>query len=128
MMNEPIAGKYLLEILTRGMYSNAMHIYREYIQNSVDSIDKAIQANILNPSEAEIHITIDEESRTIVIRDNGMGMPLDIAESTLMSIGHSDKDGITERGFVESDDWLALNMLLLHNLLLLLGAKRKRRS
>lgn len=99
MMNEPIAGKYLLEILTRGMYSNAMHIYREYIQNSVDSIDKAIQANILNPSEAEIHITIDEESRTIVIRDNGMGLPLDIAESTLMSIGHSDKDGITERGF-----------------------------
>lgn len=46
-MNEPVAGKFLLEILTRGMYSNPMHIYREYIQNSSDSIDKAIEAGIL---------------------------------------------------------------------------------
>lgn len=47
MMNEPVAGKFLLEILTRGMYSNPMHVYREYIQNSSDSIDKAIEAGIL---------------------------------------------------------------------------------
>ena len=43
-MNEPVAGKFLLEILTRGMYSNPIHVYREYIQNSSDSIDKAIEA------------------------------------------------------------------------------------
>ena len=30
-MSEPIAGKFLLEILTKGMYSNPMHVYREYI-------------------------------------------------------------------------------------------------
>ena len=47
-MNEPIAGKFLLEILTKGMYSNPMHIYREYIQNSCDSIDKAVAAGVLN--------------------------------------------------------------------------------
>ena len=33
-MGEPVAGKFLLEILTKGMYSNPMHVYREYIQNS----------------------------------------------------------------------------------------------
>ena len=47
-MGEPVAGKFLLEILTKGMYSNPMHVYREYIQNSTDSIDKAIADEIRN--------------------------------------------------------------------------------
>lgn len=98
-MNEPVAGKFLLEILTRGMYSNPMHIYREYIQNSSDSIDKAIKNGILQPAEAEIHIFIDAKKRSIVIRDNGFGIPLNIAKLKLMNVGASDKDGITERGF-----------------------------
>ena len=58
-MGEPVAGKFLLEILTKGMYSNPMHVYREYIQNSTDSIDKAIADGILSTSEAAIHIQID---------------------------------------------------------------------
>ena len=98
-MNEPVAGKFLLEILTRGMYSNPMHVYREYIQNSSDSIDKAIEAGILQSADAEIHISIDEKGRSIIIRDNGLGIPLDIARIKLMNVGASDKDGITERGF-----------------------------
>ena len=98
-MNEPVAGKFLLEILTRGMYSNPMHVYREYIQNSSDSIDKAIEAGILQSAEAEIHISIDAKGRSIIIRDNGLGIPLDIARIKLMNVGASDKDGITERGF-----------------------------
>ena len=50
-MNEPIAGKFLLEILTKGMYSNPMHIYREYIQNASDSIAKAIAEGVILPAE-----------------------------------------------------------------------------
>ena len=33
------AGMYLLETLTSGMYNEPLTIYREYIQNAVDSID-----------------------------------------------------------------------------------------
>ena len=98
-MSEPIAGKFLLEILTKGMYSNPMHIYREYIQNSSDSIDIAIGAGILSTAEAEIHIFIDDTQRDIAIKDNGIGIPADIAKVKLMNVGASDKDGRTERGF-----------------------------
>ena len=73
-MGEPVAGKFLLEILTKGMYSNPMHVYREYIQNSTDSIDKAIADGILSTSEAAIHIQIDGTKRKITIRDNGCGI------------------------------------------------------
>ena len=98
-MNEPVAGKFLLEILTRGMYSNPMHIYREYIQNASDSIDKAIEKGIIAYSEAEIHITISSKERRIIIRDNGTGIPCNSAQNTLLNVGASEKDGVNERGF-----------------------------
>lgn len=99
-MNEsPIAGKFLLEILTKGMYSNPMHIYREYIQNSADSIDMAVTSGLIDRSETEIHISIDEKKRTVCVKDNGIGIQHDIAKVKLLSVGASDKDGVNERGF-----------------------------
>lgn len=98
-MSEPIAGKFLLEILTKGMYSNPMHVYREYIQNSADAIDKAIRTGILQVAEAEIHVFIDRHNRSITIKDNGLGIPQGSAKTVLMNVGASDKDGIMERGF-----------------------------
>ena len=35
-------GKFTLESLTTGMYSDARIVYREYIQNSVDSLENAV--------------------------------------------------------------------------------------
>lgn len=58
-MSEPVAGKFLLEILTKGMYSNPMHIYREYIQNATDAIDAAVQAGLIQMPQAVIHITVN---------------------------------------------------------------------
>ena len=98
-MSEPVAGKFLLEILTKGMYSNPMHVYREYIQNSTDSIDKAIDDGVLNASEAAIHILIDGAQRKITIRDNGYGISVEKVREILMNIGHSNKNGVDERGF-----------------------------
>lgn len=99
MMSEPVAGKFLLEILTKGMYSNPMHVYREYIQNSTDAIDKAVVDGVLSTSEAVIHITIDSTKHSIAIHDNGCGIPVAKVRETLLSIGYSDKNGIDERGF-----------------------------
>ena len=98
-MGEPVAGKFLLEILTKGMYSNPMHVYREYIQNSTDSIDKAISESVLTASEAAIHIQIDSTKRNITIHDNGCGITVEKAREILLNIGHSEKNGVDERGF-----------------------------
>lgn len=96
-MSNAKAGKFLLEILTNGMYSNPLHIYREYIQNATDSIDKAIKSGLISKSEAEVHIWLD--SNKITIRDNGCGVAHDSAEKTLLSLGVSEKDPTESRGF-----------------------------
>ena len=48
-----IIGKYTLESLTNGMYSSPLDMYREYIQNAVDSIDIAIEQGLIS-SESDI--------------------------------------------------------------------------
>ena len=98
-MDNPVAGKFLLEILTKGMYSNPMHIYREYIQNSADSIDSAIHNGSLQLENAEIHITINAKKHSVTIRDNGAGIAKSVVRTKLLSVGASDKDLGTERGF-----------------------------
>lgn len=44
-------GKYTLESLTTGMYSDPKIIYREYIQNSVDALEMAVEQNLLSVKE-----------------------------------------------------------------------------
>lgn len=55
-------GKYTLESLTTGMYSDPKIIYREYIQNSVDSLESAVSANLIEPQSMRIDIIVDAES------------------------------------------------------------------
>lgn len=85
------AGMYLLETLTAGMYNDPLSIYREYIQNAVDSID--IGKNQSKEEVPTIYIDLDPVKRNINIRDNGAGIPANIAESILSSIGSSNKQG-----------------------------------
>ena len=70
----PIIGKDIIESLTIGMYEDSKFIYREYIQNSADQIDKAIREDLLKDGEGEIHITIDVDKQTIRIEDNATGI------------------------------------------------------
>ena len=70
MANENVqVGKYTLESLTTGMYSDPKIVYREYIQNSVDSLETAVSNNLLEPQGMRIDIIINEEEATISIRD-----------------------------------------------------------
>ncbi|MCP4373480.1 MAG: hypothetical protein GY797_36065 [Deltaproteobacteria bacterium] len=94
-----IIGKHTLESLTVGMYADNRIVYREYVQNATDAIDKAITAGIVNQDEGCIDITIDTERREVRIRDNGIGIPAGTVYHALGDIGRSDKTHAENRGF-----------------------------
>ncbi len=98
-MSNIIIGKYTLESLTSGMYSDPYVIYREYIQNATDSIDIALQQGVLASGDERIDIFLLPAERRIMIVDNGLGVPGDLAERILISIGNSQKSSTKSRGF-----------------------------
>jgi len=94
-----VVGKNVLESLTTGMYSDSRIIYREYIQNSTDAIDKAINKGVLMKGEGIVRININQNKREISFRDNGIGIPAREVYNKLGDIGKSDKDFKEQRGF-----------------------------
>lgn len=92
-------GKYTLESLTTGMYSDPKIIYREYIQNSVDSLEEAVRQEVIEQQSMRIDILVNAELSKIAIRDNGMGVCKSKAISTLLNIGNSQKRQSNNRGF-----------------------------
>lgn len=44
----PQIGKDVIESLTLGMYEDCRFIYREYVQNAADAVDKAVKLTILD--------------------------------------------------------------------------------
>lgn len=98
LMNVEI-GKYTLESLTTGMYSEPKIVYREYIQNSVDSLEEAVAVGLIEEQGMRIDIIVDAENSKISIRDNGMGVEVKKAPATLLNIGNSNKRQSNNRGF-----------------------------
>jgi len=92
-------GKNVIENLTTAMYEDLRIIYREYIQNAADSIDKAITQKVITSDEARIDIEIDAKSRMIVISDNGLGINSSNFYKVMSSIADSEKDRNEDKGF-----------------------------
>lgn len=98
-MTEFVFGANILENLTTGMYLDSKVIYREYIQNACDQIDKAIKEGILRQDEGSIDIWLDRTKRTIVIEDNATGIPAVKFREVLGNIADSDKKIGEDKGF-----------------------------
>lgn len=60
-------GKNVIENLTTAMYENAYTVYREYIQNSADSIDNAVAEGLISTEDAIIDINIVKEGLQLMI-------------------------------------------------------------
>ncbi len=99
MENELVIGKYTLESLTNGMYASPCDLYREYIQNAVDSIDAAIADGLERRDFFEISIHLDKDNKNLSIFDNGQGLSKNSAVSKLIDIGNSSKHRNQFRGF-----------------------------
>ena len=99
MSESIIIGKHTLESLTSGMYSDPFVVFREYIQNSVDAIDKAVAEGLMTKEDGQIFVKLSPLEKRIIIRDNGIGIKSAETEKTLISIGNSKKSSETARGF-----------------------------
>ncbi len=93
-------GKDVIELLTSGMYLSPVTIYREYIQNAADSVDAARDQGLFKKNESgRVSIDIDHNERSVIIRDNGIGLSSRDAPSCLVAIGDSPKRHTRARGF-----------------------------
>lgn len=92
-------GKFTLESLTTGMYSEPESCYREYIQNAVDSLDTALAEELIQAQDLRIEIIVDGSRQEISVKDNGTGIRKDLVRKILLDIGNSTKLHTTNRGF-----------------------------
>lgn len=89
---DPKAGKNLLKICMGDIYPNPMVVYREYVQNSCDSLQEAEQCGLFS-QKTEKMVSISIESKSITIRDRGIGVKNDDVEKCLIWLSYSQKKG-----------------------------------
>lgn len=76
-------ARQLLDLMIHSVYSNKDSFLRELISNASDALDKlrleAFRNKDLDVDTSDLHIVIDvdEEARTLTVRDNGIGMTRD---------------------------------------------------
>ncbi len=97
--NQTKIGKHIVDILTQSMYEDSRFIYREYIQNSADAIDKAISEGLLKKEECEIHIKIEHLQKSIIIEDNATGIQQNRVIEILKNVADSEKERGVDKGF-----------------------------
>lgn len=96
-IDNPVIGIGLLEMLMLKLYSNPRCIYREYIQNALDSINEAVKIGIL-PQIKDGRVSISITKDDITIEDNGTGIRSNKAVKFLTDIANSFKDGVDTAG------------------------------
>ena len=88
-------SKRLLDLMINSIYTNKEIFLREIISNASDAIDKLCYLSLtddsvgLNRDDFRIDIIPDKTSRTITVRDNGIGMTMSEAEQNLGIIAKS---------------------------------------
>lgn len=87
--------KQLLQLMIHALYSNKEIFLRELISNASDALDKlrfeAISNDALNEGETELAIEIEfnKDERSLIIRDNGIGMTRDEVVANIGTIASS---------------------------------------
>ncbi len=96
-IDNPVIGIDLLKMLMLQLYSNPRCIYREYIQNALDSINEAVKLGVLS-KEKDGRVSIIITKNDISIEDNGTGIRSDSAVKILTDIANSVKNGVDTAG------------------------------
>jgi molecular chaperone HtpG len=73
-------ARQLLDLLVHSVYSNKDSFLRELISNASDALDKLRLDALRNKdldvdtSDLRVEIDVDKDARTLIVRDNGIGM------------------------------------------------------
>lgn len=92
-------GANIIENITTGMYEDSRVVFREFIQNACDSIDRAVAEGIMEKSEARVDIKISPDERKIEVYDNARGIPSADFQRILADVANSEKTAVTDKGF-----------------------------
>ena len=88
-------SKRLLDMMINSIYTHKEIFLRELISNASDAIDKLYFKSLtddsigMNKNDFAINITVDKDSNTLTISDNGIGMTEDELENNLGIIANS---------------------------------------
>ena len=87
-------SKKLMELMINSIYTNKEIFLRELISNASDACDKLYYMSLTNNGghlhgDFRIDISVDKESRILVITDNGIGMTKNELENNLGVIARS---------------------------------------
>lgn len=88
-------SKKLLDLMINSIYSNKEIFLRELISNASDAIDKLYFKSLTDHSvttkkeDYKMLLSVDKESRTITLTDNGIGMTKEELEKNLGTIARS---------------------------------------
>ncbi|EIV91453.1 molecular chaperone HtpG [Frankia sp. QA3] len=110
-------ARQLLQLMVHSIYSDKDIFLRELISNASDALDKLRLESLVNKelqadtSDLHIDIEVDRETRTLTVRDNGIGMSRD---DVVELIGTIAKSGTAEvlRKLKESKDATASQDLI----------------
>jgi molecular chaperone HtpG len=102
-------ARQLLQLMVHSIYSNKDVFLRELISNASDALDKLRLESLVDKdltvdvSDLHIEIEVDKDVRTLIVRDNGIGMSRD---DVVQLIGTIAKSGTAEllRTLRESKD------------------------
>ena len=92
-MRDYNVGAGILNIITESLYDNPIVVFREYVQNSIDSILK----NEISREKCEIRIWLD--NATLFFLDNGMGIEDTKFKDKMIDIGASSKKKQSNLGY-----------------------------
>ena len=84
----------MLQLFGQNMYGAGLAevAIKELLQNSFDAVKGAVRSKVIK--EGDIKITINRESRTIKIQDNGVGMTPKIIRDAFFTIAGTDKSDL----------------------------------
>ncbi|MFD4659838.1 molecular chaperone HtpG [Kitasatospora sp. NPDC058444] len=92
--------RQLLQLVIHSIYSNKDIFLRELISNASDALDKlrleSLTATDLAVDTSDLHITleVDQQARTLTVRDNGIGMTREDVVDLIGTIAKSGTAGL----------------------------------